>query len=290
MNTVKNPKTSPRKKHWLSHVGKNNNERLFFILGPCVIENELHSLKSAEFLTKLSEKLKFNLIFKSSFDKANRTSLDGFRSIGIERGLRVLEKVRSQFGVPIITDIHETWQANPVGAIVDVIQIPALLCRQTDLLIAAGKTKKNINIKKGQFVAAEAMMYAFKKISSTGNNNVWLCERGTSFGYNNLIVDYRNFSIMKKYGLPIIFDATHSIQRPSSLGSSSGGDRQLVPALAAAAVAQEISGIFMEVHENPEKAACDGPNSIRFSDLEALLRYLIALDTWVKGRKIPKVI
>lgn len=266
-----------------------NDSPLFFILGPCVIEDEQSTLEAAEFLTNLSEKLKFNFIFKSCFDKANRTSLQNFRGVGLEEGCKILSKVRDQFGVPVITDIHEPAQAAVVAEHVDVLQVPAFLCRQTDLLIAAGKTGKIVHMKKGQFVSPEAMGKALQKATSTGNESVWLCERGYTFGYNNLTVDYRNFPIMKSFGKPIVFDATHSVQRPSGQGCSSGGNREFVPNLASAAVAQKIAGIFLEVHKNPEEALCDGPNSIRFSQLEDLLKYLIDLDAWVKSKPWPFV-
>lgn len=262
---------------------------VFFILGPCVIENEKHTLMMAETLKKLSEKLKFNLIFKSSFDKANRTSLNNFRGHGLDEGCRILKRVKDDFGLQVITDVHESSQVEKVAASVDILQIPAFLCRQTDLLLEAGKTGKTINLKKGQFVSPEAIEMSLKKITSTGNEAVWLCERGYMFGYNNMVVDYRNFPIMKSFGKPIVFDATHSVQRPSGQGCSSGGNREFVPALASAAIAQGIDGIFMEVHDNPEKALCDGPNSIRLSQLEALLGYLIDLDAWVKNRKFPEI-
>jgi len=274
---------------WVTTVTDNTGP-LFFMLGPCVIESERHSLFMAEQLCEISAKLHVKFIFKSSFDKANRTSLENFRGIGFEAGLRVLEKVRTTFDVPVVTDIHDTSCIDEVASIVDVLQIPAFLCRQTDLLIAAGKTGKVINVKKGQFVAPETMESVAHKITSTGNSHVWLCERGYAFGYNNLIVDYRNFPIMKRFNKPCIFDATHSVQRPSGQGSCSGGDRQFIPALAAAAVVQGIAGIFMEVHDAPEKALCDGPNSIRLSDLEGLLKYLIELDVWTKSHRIPAFI
>jgi len=273
---------------WVKKIG-GNRDALFFILGPCAIENEAHSLKIAEFLKVLSEKLKFNLIFKSSFDKANRTTLQSYRSVGLDEGLRILEKVKKMFDLPVVTDVHEVCQIEAVAEVADVLQTPSFLCRQTDLLVAAGKTGKPINVKKGQFVTVEIMRHALEKIRATGNKNAWLCERGYTFGYNNLIVDYCNFPVMKSYNAPVIFDVTHSVQRPGGLGNASGGDRSLVPALAAAAVVQGIAGMFMEVHEQPEKALSDGPNSVRLSDLEKLLRYLIDLDQWVKNREIPEI-
>lgn len=278
--------TLNNKSLWVTTV-TGNNDPLFFMLGPCVIESEKHALFMAEQLCMLAEKLGFKFIFKSSLDKANRTSLENFRGIGFDAGLRVLENVKSSFGIPVVTDIHDTVHIDEVTSVVDVLQIPAFLCRQTDLLIAAGKTGKIINIKKGQFVAAETMEAVAAKVTSTGNQNVWLCERGYTFGYNNLIVDYRNFPIMKCCEKPIIFDATHSVQRPSNQGSCSGGDRQFVPALAAAAVVQGVAGVFMEVHDKPETALCDGPNSVRLSQLENLLTYLIELDAWTKSHTAP---
>ena len=267
------------------HSIKDNSQPLFFILGPCAMESESHSLKMAEFLKKLSEKLNFKLIFKSSFDKANRTSLSSYRSLGLEEGCRILSKVKKEFDVPTITDIHEPPQASIVAEHVDILQIPAFLCRQTDLLVAAAKTGKILNIKKGQFLAPEVMGEISKKVESADNDNIWFCERGYAFGYGNLIVDYRNFSIMKSFQKPVVFDATHSVQRPSSLGSSSGGDRKFVLDLAISAVAQGIAGIFMEVHEEPERAPCDGPNSIRLSQLEETIKYLLDLDSFIKSRK-----
>lgn len=273
---------------WVKKIG-GNRDALFFILGPCAIENEAHSLKVAEYLKTLSEKLKFKLIFKSSFDKANRTTLQSYRSVGLDEGLRILEKVKKNLDVPVITDVHEVYQVEAVAQVVDVLQTPSFLCRQTDLLVAAGKMGKPINVKKGQFVTVEVMQHALKKIQATGNQNAWLCERGYTFGYNNLVVDYCNFPQMKACNVPVIFDVTHSVQRPGGLGNASGGDRSLVPALAAAAVVQGIAGMFMEVHEQPEKALSDGPNSVRLSDLEKLLSYLIDLDQWAKEREIPEI-
>lgn len=272
---------------WLEKAS--NSEPLFFILGPCVIESELHTLKMAEFLKKLSIKLNFKFVFKSSYDKANRTSLKNFRGSGIDDGLRILGKVRSELDIPIITDIHESWQVEQAAEVADVLQIPAFLCRQTDLLVAAGETSKVIHVKKGQFITPESMEHVIRKIESAGNKNIWICERGYMFGYNNLVVDYRNFLTMKALGKPVVFDATHSVQRPGGMGGASGGDRIFVPSLAASAVVQGISGLFMEVHDNPEVALSDGPNMIRTSDLERFLVYLIELDTWAKKNPVPVV-
>lgn len=271
---------------WLKDV--KNEKPLFFILGPCAIEGEEATLKAAEVLKKLSEKYKFKLLFKAAYDKANRSSLSGSRGLGMDEGLRILEKVKQDFNLPIITDVHESAQVAAVAQVVDVLQIPAFLCRQTDLLIAAGKTGLPVNIKKGQFVAPESMQHAAEKVESTGNKYAWICERGFTFGYNNLVVDYRNFPIMKSFGKPVILDATHAVQRPGGLGDCSGGDRRFVPTLAAAAVVQGIAGLFMEVHETPEKAVCDGPNSIRHADLDNLLNYLVDLDAWAKARPVSQ--
>jgi len=268
-----------------------NNTPLLFILGPCVLENESVTLEIASYLKDLSKKLSFTLIFKGSFDKANRGALTGYRGLGIEKGLALLQAVRDTYGLPVITDVHECWQISRVAEVVDVIQIPAFLARQTDLLIAAGKTGKIINVKKGQFMTAGQIGNAAEKIRmATGNEQVWLCERGYSFGYENLVVDYRNFSLLKEHRCPVIFDATHSVQLPGAgKGGSSGGQRRFVGQLAAAAVTQRIAGIFMEVHPEPERALCDGPNSVRLSDLSALLSYLIDLDRFVKEHSIVQL-
>lgn len=273
---------------WLNAV-QGNQAPLFFMLGPCSIENEEDTLKSAEFLKNLSEKLKFRLIFKVAFDKANRISLSSFRGHGFDEGLRILRKVKAEFDLPIITDVHESVQVPAVAEVADVIQIPAMLCRQTDLLLAAGKTGKPVHVKKGQFFSAENMHGVIQKVESTGNSHVWLCERGYSFGYQNLVVDYRNFPIMKQFGKPVVFDATHAVQRPGGQGHASAGDRHMVATLATAAVSLGLAGVFMEVHENPEKALCDGPNMVRHSQLESLVGYLIELDAWVKAKKAPEI-
>jgi len=272
----------------LRRISSNDNN-LFFILGPCVIESRDHVLKMAESLSSLADKLGFEFVFKASFDKANRTSIKSFRGPGLEDGIKVLREVREEFSIPIITDIHESWQADAVAEVADVIQIPAYLCRQTDLLLAAGKTGKIINIKKGQFIAPHSMEQVVDKIKSTGNEKIWICERGYTFGYNNLIVDYRNFAIMKSFGVPVVLDATHSVQRPGGLGNLSGGDREFVSFLAASAVVQRIAAVFMEVHDEPEKAKSDGANSVRLSQLESLVSYLLELDDWAKNHDIPRL-
>ena len=277
------------------HYLQGNQSPLIFLMGPCAIESEAHVMRMAEFLTNLAEKLKFTLVFKAAFDKANRTSLNGARGLGIEKGSEILRRVKSEFQVPIVTDVHEVAQIEKIVGFASVIQIPAFLCRQTDLLIAAGQTNKVIHIKKGQFLAPQNMEGALKKVQSTGNESVWLCERGYAFGYGDLIVDYRGFGIMKSFGKPVIFDATHSVQKPGAFVQpgatecSSGGERKFVADLAISAVAQGIAGVFMEVHNEPEKAICDGPNSIRLSQLEELVKYLIDLDAWTKERKKPEV-
>ncbi|HBS47718.1 TPA: 3-deoxy-8-phosphooctulonate synthase [Candidatus Dependentiae bacterium] len=268
---------------------RGNEKPLIFILGPCVIESESHTLKMAESLKKLSEKLNFKLIFKSSFDKANRTSLSGFRGVGLATGKKILSKVKNELDLPIITDVHESSQVEEISSFADILQIPAFLCRQTDLLLAVGKSGKIVHLKKGQFVTCGAIEKAAKKIESTGNKNIWLCERGYAFGYGDLIVDFRNFTTMKSFGRPVTFDATHSVQKPSGLGDASGGDRSFVADLAISAVSAGIAGIFMEVHDNPEKALCDGPNSIRLSQLEDLIKYLMELDAFVKSKKRPEI-
>ncbi len=276
------------KQNWIQQI-RGNQQPLFFILGPCVLESLDHALRMADFLTTLSNKLGFNYIFKGSFDKANRTSLENYRGLGMEKGLEVLSAVREQFNVPVVTDIHEAWQAERVAQVVDVLQIPAFLCRQTDLLAAASKTGKVIHVKKAQFMRPEKMEGAINKVLASGNEQVWVCERGYSFGYVDLVVDYKNFPIMKRFGKPVVFDVTHSVQKPGELGKTSGGDRSFVAGLAAAAVVQGIAGVFMEVHDEPEKALSDGPNSVRLSQLPELLAYLMDLDAWAKNRPIPTI-
>lgn len=273
---------------WVRGV-KGNADPLFFILGPCVIENEDDLLRGAEFLKKLSDKLKFKLIFKGSFDKANRSSISGFRGVSKDAGLAMLARIRQEFCVPVATDVHETIQVADVAAVVDVLQIPAFLCRQTDLLLEAGKTKKPVHVKKGQFEAPESMNNVIGKMASVGNENVWLCERGFSFGYNNLVVDFRNFPIMKSMRKPVVFDVTHSVQRPGGLGNASGGDSSFIATLSAAAITQGIAGLYLMTHQQPEKAKCCGPVSIRHDRLESLLDYLLSLDAWVKSNPIPDI-
>ena len=274
---------------WLYDLN-GNQAPLFFIMGMCALEGEEIAMRHAEFLKKLSEKVGFKLVFKAAFDKANRLSIGSERGIGIDAACAIFEKIRIQFDVPILTDVHEVAQVEQIAQVVDVLQIPAMLCRQTDLLLAAAKTGKPVHIKKGQFLAPGNMQQLALKALSVGNNHVWLGERGTTFGYHDLVVDFRNFAIMKQTGYPVVFDVTHSVQRPGGMGTSSGGDRRFVPQLAVSAVAQGIAGLFMEVHEEPEKAHSDGPNSIRLSDLESLVSYLVDLDAWTKSRVLPECI
>jgi 2-dehydro-3-deoxyphosphooctonate aldolase (KDO 8-P synthase) len=255
---------------------------LVLVAGPCVIENETATLRCAERLMTICNGVGIPLIFKASYDKANRTSVTAFRGPGLEEGLRILNKVKESLGVPVLSDIHSIEQVAPAADVLDVLQIPAFLCRQTDLLIAAAKTGKTVNVKKGQFLAPWDMKNVVGKILSCDNENIILTERGASFGYNNLVVDMRSFPIMRATGCPVIFDATHSVQLPGGEGTSSGGQREYVEYLACAAVATGIDGVFMEVHEEPEQALCDGPNSIRLDDLPQLLKKLQAIDAIVK--------
>ena len=247
------------------------------ISGPCVIEDETTTLTIAEILKEITERLSIPLIFKASYDKANRTSADSFRGPGLKAGLKILDRVRREFDVPVLTDVHSIVETLEAAATVDCLQIPAFLCRQTDILVEAGKSGKAVNIKKGQFMAPEAMEETIKKVTGTGNENVFMTERGTTFGYGNLIVDFRSLPIMRDNGYPVIFDATHSVQKPSALGKVSGGDREMAKVLSRAAVAVGCDGLFMETHPEPEKALSDGPNSIRLGDMESLLKRLLKI-------------
>jgi len=255
---------------------------LVLIAGPCVIEEESLTLRIAEALKSLAEGLGFGLVFKASFDKANRTSVDSFRGPGMEEGLKILARVKEEFALPVVSDIHEIGQIEAAAGVLDILQIPAFLSRQTDLLLAAGRSGKAVNVKKGQFLAPWDMKNAVAKLEAVGNRDVLLTERGASFGYNNLVVDMRSLPIMRETGCPVIFDATHAVQLPGGAGGSSGGQRQFVGALSRAAVATGIDGLFWEVHENPEKALCDGPNSLYLKDLRPMLEDLLAIDAIVK--------
>ena len=257
---------------------------LTFIAGPCVIESRQMALDLARRLSALARKLKVGYIFKASFDKANRTSVDSFRGPGIDRGLEILAEIRAKFDVPVLTDIHEPWQAKLVAGVCDVLQIPAFLARQTDLLVAAGETGAVINVKKGQFMAPEDMPQVIRKIESTGNRRIVLCERGSSFGYRNLVADMRSLLVMRELGYPVVMDATHSVQRPGGLGTGSGGDGKYAPALARAAVATGVDGVFMETHVNPKVAKSDAANAIRFAEVEKLWKKLVEIDRVVKGK------
>ena len=262
-----------------------NNLPLMIIAGPCQIESREHAFHMAMLLKDITTKLNISLIFKSSFDKANRSSINGKRGLGINAGLKILSDIKDTLDIPVLTDIHESYQAKIVAdAGIDVIQIPAYLCRQTDLLIAAGETGLSINVKKGQFLAPHDMKNVAEKIASTGNHNIMLCERGYTHGYNNLVVDMRSLPIMASTEYPVIFDCTHSVQQPGGLGASTGGDRRLVPYLARAAVATGcLAGVFIECHDDPDHAPSDGPNMIKMEDMESLLTKLIAIDKLVKS-------
>jgi 2-dehydro-3-deoxyphosphooctonate aldolase (KDO 8-P synthase) len=250
---------------------------LALIAGPCVIESEDFTLKMAVEIRQICDRLQIPLIFKSSFDKANRTAIDSFRGQAIEEGLAVLQRVKDEIDVPVLTDIHESYQASIVAEVVDVLQIPAFLCRQTDLLLAAAKTGRVINVKKGQFLAPWEMKNVVNKLESGGAENILLTERGTSFGYNTLVVDFRSLPQMRELGYPVIFDATHSVQMPGGAGNKSGGQRQFVPYLARAAAAVGIDALFMEVHENPDVALSDGPNMVPLAKLEAVLKQVLSV-------------
>ncbi len=249
----------------------------FVIVGPCVLESRSLALEAAAAVSEITGKLGITAIFKSSFDKANRTSITSYRGPGMAQGLSWLAEARETSGLPVVTDIHVPDQAAPVAEVVDVLQIPAFLCRQTDLLVAAAATGKVVNVKKGQFLAPWDMQNAVGKLREAGCKNLWLTERGASFGYNNLVVDFRSIPIMKSFGHPVVFDATHSVQLPGGLGGASGGQREHVPTLARAAVAAGADGVFLEVHPDPQKALCDGPNSWPLDRLEALLNDLLAI-------------
>ena len=245
------------------------------IAGPSAIESEEMAMDIAEKMKAITDKLGIDYTFKGSFDKANRTSIHSKRGLGIDEGLRILQKVKNTYNIPVATDIHESWQAEPVGKVVDIVQIPAFLCRQTDLLVAAAKTGKCINIKKAQFLAPWDMKNCLQKVVESGNRNVMLCERGTSFGYNTLVVDMTGLVEMKKFGYPVIFDATHSVQKPGGKGDATGGNREYVEYLAKAAIAVGVDGLFMETHQNPDEAWSDGPNMVKLDDMEKLLTKLV---------------
>jgi 2-dehydro-3-deoxyphosphooctonate aldolase (KDO 8-P synthase) len=264
-------------------VSFSNTARFSLICGPCQMETREHAFMMAGSIKEICDKLGIGLVYKSSFDKANRTSLNAGRGIGIEKGLEVFADLKKEFGFPVLTDIHSVDQCVEVASVVDVLQIPAFLSRQTDLLVAAAKTGRTINIKKGQFLAPWDMKNVMEKITLSGNPNVMLCERGASFGYNTLVSDMRSLPIMAGFGAPVIFDATHSVQQPGGQGGSSGGERQFVEVLARAAIAVGVAGVFIESHQDPDNAPCDGPNMVYLNDLERLLEKLLAFDTVAKA-------
>jgi len=255
---------------------------LFLIAGPCVIESEELAIETAGYLKEMCVKLSLPFIYKSSFDKANRSSISSYRGPGFEKGLRILEKVKTQIGVPVLTDVHEDTPLLEVASVVDVLQTPAFLCRQTNFIQSVAALNKPVNIKKGQFLAPWEMKHVVNKAKACGNDNIMVCERGVSFGYNNLVSDMRSLKIMRETGCPVVYDATHSVQLPGGNDGVSGGQREFIPALARAAVATGIAGIFMETHPDPDKALSDGPNSWPLARMQELLASLIAIDSLVK--------
>ncbi len=256
---------------------------LVLIAGPCVIENEAHTLKLATALKELAAKVGVGLVFKASYDKANRTSVTSYRGPGLTEGLRILAAVKAATGLPVLSDVHDISQVGPAAEVLDILQIPAFLSRQTDLLVAVGKTGRVVNIKKGQFQAPWDIENAIGKVLSTGNDRILLTERGASFGYNNLVSDMRSLVIMRRTGYPVVFDATHSVQLPGGAGTSSAGQREFIAPLSRAAVATGVDALFWEVHENPAQALCDGPNSLPLKEVESQLRQMLALDGIVRG-------
>lgn len=262
-----------------------NDEKLFLIAGPCAIESEALAMETAHILARIAERCGVGLVYKSSFDKANRTSHESYRGPGMEAGLRILERVRDEAGVPVITDVHEDTPVDEVASVVDVLQTPAFLCRQTDFIQAVARCGKPVNIKKGQFLAPWDMAHVADKARATGNPDIMLCERGASFGYNYLVSDMRSLAVMRHTGCPVVFDATHSVQMPGGRGARSGGQREFVPVLARAAVAAGVAGVFMETHPSPDDALSDGPNSWPLGRMEELLECLVAIDDSVKSRR-----
>jgi 2-dehydro-3-deoxyphosphooctonate aldolase (KDO 8-P synthase) len=263
------------------HIG--GSDRFVLIAGPCAIESEEMTMSVAAKLKEICKELGIHLIFKSSFDKANRSSVKAPRGLGMERGLQILQRVKTELNLPIVTDVHETWQCAPVAEVADMLQIPAFLSRQTDLLVAAAKTGKVVNVKKGQFMAPWDMKNVIDKLRDSGNENILLCERGSSFGYNNLIVDMTGLVEMRSYGYPVVFDATHAVQKPGGQGTSTGGNREMVPYLMRAALAVGVDAIFAEVHPDPDHAFSDGPNQIHLSNIREILIQAIAIDNITKG-------
>ncbi|MBT6507453.1 MAG: 3-deoxy-8-phosphooctulonate synthase [Paracoccaceae bacterium] len=267
----------------IGNIKIGENHPIAFITGPCQLENRDHAMMMADKISNLCAKNGAQYIFKASYDKANRSSISSARGIGMDEGLRILNDISREFNCPVITDVHEASQCQAASEAVDILQIPAFLCRQTDLLLAAGKTGKPVNVKKGQFMAPWDMWNVAEKIASTGNRDILLCERGTSFGYNTLVNDFRGLQTMAETGYPVIFDATHSVQQPSGQGNTSGGERQFVAGLARAACAMGVSGVFIETHQDPDNAPCDGPNMIAIDQMGALMDDLLAFDALRKG-------
>ena len=279
MNAI--PPAAPR--HiTIGNITIGNDRPLAVIAGPCALESRAHALEMCHALVEMTAKLGMGLIYKTSFDKANRTSIEGARGLGMEKGLPIMAELRERFGVPVLTDVHAADQCAPVAEAVDVLQIPAFLCRQTDLLVAAAKTGRAMNIKKGQFLAPWDMKQVVRKVEAAGNGNVMVCERGVSFGYNTLISDMRSLPVLAETGCPVVFDATHSVQQPGGQGSSTGGQREFVAVLARAAVAVGVAAVFMETHQDPDRAPSDGPNMVRLEDMPALLARLQAFDRLAK--------
>ena len=272
----------------MGRVGVCIDQPLFLIAGPCVIENEQLVIETAGNLKEITSALGIPFIFKSSFDKANRSSHESFRGPGLEAGLAILEKVKAQLGVPVLTDVHEDTPLDEVAAVVDVLQTPAFLCRQTNFIQNVARQGKPVNIKKGQFLSPWDMKNVSDKALATGNNQIMVCERGASFGYNNLVSDMRSLAVMRDTGVPVVFDATHSVQLPGGQGSCSGGQREFVPVLARAAVAAGVSGIFMETHPDPASALSDGPNAWPLGEMQALLATLKEIDSIIKAQDLPE--
>ncbi|HUA52593.1 MAG TPA: 3-deoxy-8-phosphooctulonate synthase [Candidatus Sulfotelmatobacter sp.] len=270
----------------IGQLAVGNDLPLALIAGPCAIESRAHALETSHALVELTDRLGIGLIYKSSFDKANRTSIDSARGVGMKDGLDILAAVRERWGCPVLTDVHQPGQCAPTAEAVDVLQIPAFLCRQTDLLVAAAQTKRPVNIKKGQFLAPHDMANVVRKMERAGNPDVLLCERGVSFGYNTLVTDLRALPILAETGCPVVFDATHSVQQPGGQGTSSGGQRQYVPVLARGAVAAGVAAVFMETHQDPDRAPSDGPNMVPLKRMPALLENLIAFDRLAKATPI----
>ena len=261
-----------------------NQNPLALIGGPCVIESEQNAMSVAEKLKRITEDLGVPFIFKASYDKANRTSIKSYRGPGLEDGLKILQKIKTQLDLPILSDVHKEEEIKPAAEVLDILQIPAFLCRQTDLLVKAGQTGKTINVKKGQFLAPWDMKNVVVKLEESGNNNILLTERGATFGYNNLVTDMRSLVLMREYGYPVIFDATHSLQQPGGQGTQSGGQSEMIPDLARGAIAVGCDALFMEIHPDPSKALSDGPNMLQIDLLPNLLEQLITLDQLVKGK------